>query len=229
MELYSSIKNRFLSQFMDAAQYENTEIVTSVQGDNYERLFVTKGRILINKGWLKLYNEDKKEELLPKISENEKVESSDTVVVSKKSKPPAHYTEKTLLKSMETCGKGNKSQEQDDEESQILYGYSIGTAATRADTINKLKYARYISTKGKSLLITDIGSKLIENFPVKELMDTDYTGRLEKKLYDIEKGSYNKDEFLKEIYNFTRVGVMRMKSSRATIINDTREAKEIKK
>lgn len=229
IELYSSIKNRFLSQFMEAAQYENTEIVTAVQGDNYERLFVTKGRILINKGWLKLYNEDKKEELLPKISENEKVESSDTAVVSKKSKPPAHYTEKTLLKSMETCGKVNKSQEQDDEESQILYGYSIGTAATRADTINKLKYARYISTKGKSLLITDIGSKLIESFPVKELMDTDYTGRLEKKLYDIEKGSYNKDEFLKEIYNFTKVGVMRMKSSRATIINDTREVKEIKK
>ena len=76
--------------------------------------------------------------------------------------------------------------------------------------------------KGKSLLITDIGVKLIESFPVKELLDTDYTGRLEKKLFDIEKGNYNKDEFLKEIYKFTNAGVMRIKRSRPVIICDTR-------
>ncbi|MBU5590899.1 type IA DNA topoisomerase [Clostridium sp. MSJ-4] len=225
-EVYNSIKNRFVSQFMEPAQYENTEIITAVQGEKYERLFSTKGRILKNKGWLKLYDEEKKEELLPPVNENEEVKIEDIKVTSKKSKPPAHYTEKTLLKAMETCGKGNKSQEGEEEDSTILYGYSIGTAATRAETINKLKFAGYIVTKGKSLLITDIGSKLIESFPVKELMDTDYTGRLEKKLYDMEKGNYNKDEFLKEIFNFTKIGVMKMKRSRPTIINDTREVKE---
>ncbi len=67
-----------------------------------------------------------------------------------------------------------------EEESNILYGYSIGTAATRAETINKLKYAGYITPKGKSLLITAKGTKLIETFPIRELLDTDYTGKLEK-------------------------------------------------
>ena len=145
-------------------------------------------------------------------------------VVSKKSKPPAHHTEKTLLKAMETCGKNSNSSDEDDneEDSSILYGYSIGTAATRAETINKLKYADYITTKGKSLLITEKGIKLIENFPLKELMDTDYTGRLEKKLYDVEKGTFNKRDFLNEIFTFTKEGVVKIKRIRAELICDTR-------
>lgn len=223
--IYDAIKNRFLSQFMESAQYENTEIITSVKGENYNRLFSTKGRILKVKGWLKLYKDEKKDELLPPIEKNDKVVMESLKIVTKKTKPPAHHTEKTLLKAMETCGKNNGNDNEGENESQILYGYSIGTAATRAETINKLKYADYILQKGKSLLITEKGLKLIEIFPVKELLDTDYTGRLEKKLYDIEKGNFNKEEFLKYIYNFTINGVNFIKKRKADIICDTRKEK----
>nr|WP_242949677.1 DNA topoisomerase [Clostridium pasteurianum] len=195
--VYDAIKNRFLSQFMEAAKYENTEIVTSVKGENYDRLFSTKGKILKVKGWLKLYKEEKKDELLPPVEKKDKVIMESIKIITKKTKPPAHHTEKTLLKAMETCGKNNGNDNEAEEETQILYGYSIGTAATRAETINKLKYAGYIEQKGKSLLITEKGLKLIEIFPVKELLDTDYTGRLEKKLYDIEKGAFDKEKFFK--------------------------------
>ena len=122
---------------------------------------------------------------MPPLEKGEEVDILKADVVTKKTKPPAHHTEKTLLKAMETCGKNRGDKEEEDD--SILYGYSIGTAATRAETINKLKTAGYIYAKGKSLLITDIGIKLIENFPVKEIMDTDYTGKLEKKLFDMEK------------------------------------------
>ncbi len=220
--VYDAIKNRFISQFMPSAEYEISEIITSVQGENYERLFSTKGKILKVKGWLKLYDEDKKDELLPPVNKGDAVKMKDIKVLSKKSKPPAHHTEKTLLKAMETCGKNVNDEGEGEEDSKILYGYSIGTAATRAETINKLKYADYITTKGKSLLITEKGIKLIENFPIKELLDTDYTGRLEKKLYDIEKGNFSKDEFLKEIYDFTIRGVNKIKKNKAEIICDTR-------
>ncbi|MBV7276339.1 type IA DNA topoisomerase [Clostridium sp. PL3] len=221
--VYDSIKNRFISQFMPSAEYENTEIITSVQGENYERLFSTKGKILRVKGWLKLYDEDKKDELLPPVNKNDVVKMTEIKVASKKSKPPAHHTEKTLLKAMETCGKNSNSNDEDgEEESSVLYGYSIGTAATRAETINKLKYADYITTKGKSLLITDKGIKLVENFPLKELMDTDYTGRLEKKLYDVEKGNFKKEDFLNEIFAFTKNGVIKIKKIKAELICDTR-------
>lgn len=220
--VYNAIKNRFLSQFMPCAEFENTELITSVKGENYERLFSTKGRILKAKGWLKLYDEEKKDELLPPVEKGQDVEIVELTVTSKKSKPPGHHTEKTLLKAMETCGKSNKSDEAGEEDTSILYGYSIGTAATRAETINKLKTAGYITAKGKSLLITEIGISIIENFPVKELLDTDYTGRLEKKLLDIEKGNFNKNEFMKKMYEFTQNGVSKIKRSKAIILRDTR-------
>ncbi|WP_434303098.1 type IA DNA topoisomerase [Clostridium botulinum] len=220
--VYDAVKNRFISQFMKEAQYENTEIVTTVPGENYERLFKTKGKILKAKGWLKLYKEKKKDELLPPIEKDDKVEMKSLKIISKKTKPPAHHTEKTLLKAMETCGKNTKQNEDNEEESNILYGYSIGTAATRAETINKLKYAGYITPKGKSLLITDKGTKLIETFPIRELLDTDYTGKLEKKLYDMEKGKFKREDFLKEIFNFTVNGVNKIKNIRSNVICDTR-------
>jgi DNA topoisomerase-3 len=222
--VYDAIKNRFISQFMASAEFENTEIITSVQGENYERLFSTKGKILKVKGWLKLYDDEKKDELLPPVNKGDEVKMIDIEVMSKKSKPPAHHTEKTLLKAMETCGKSTKNDEQDEDDGEILYGYSIGTAATRAETINKLKFAGFIEMKGKSLLISDKGIKLVENFPIKELLDTDYTGKLEKKLYDIEKGSASKNEFLSEIYKFTTKSVEKIKRLKANIICDTRTA-----
>ncbi|WP_461204663.1 type IA DNA topoisomerase [Clostridium sp. DL1XJH146] len=218
--VYDAIKNRFISEFMPSSKYENTKIITTVKGDNYDRLFVTKGKILKVKGWLKLYDDDKKDELLPPVEKNDIVKMKELKMVSKKSKPPAHHTEKTLLKTMETCGKGKNN---DEEETDILYGYSIGTAATRADTISKLKYAGYIEAKGKSLIVTEKGIKLVQIFPIKELLDSDYTGRLEKKLYDIEKGNFKKIDFLKDIYNFTNNGVNRIKRGRNDIICDTRE------
>lgn len=222
--VYEEVKNRFISQFMEAAEFENTEVITKVKGENFDRLFMTKGKILKRKGWLKLYKEEKKDELLPPLEKGEEVDIVKADVVTKKTKPPAHHTEKTLLKAMETCGKNRGDKEEEDD--SILYGYSIGTAATRAETINKLKTAGYIYAKGKSLLITEVGIKLIENFPVKEIMDTDYTGKLEKKLFDMEKGKYNKEDFLKEIYNFTINGAKKIKFSGKVIINDKREKVE---
>lgn len=221
--VYEAVKNRFISQFMPPAEFEVVEVITSIQGENYERLFKSRGKVQKAKGWLKLYNENKKDELLPDLKIDEKVAVKKLKVESKKTKPPAHHTEKTLLKAMETCGKSTGGNEEEEKDENILYGYSIGTAATRAETINKLKTALYISQKGKSLLITEKGQGLVETFPIKELMDTDYTGRLEKKLYDIEKGGFNKDAFLDEIYKFTKNGVSMIKSHRSDIIWDTRK------
>ena len=74
----------------------------------------------------------------------------------------------------------------------ILSGFSIGTPATRAETITKLKRVGYIDTKGKSLYCTQMGKRLVETFPVKTLFDLEYTGRLEKTLSDISKGDVTK-------------------------------------
>ena len=73
-----------------------------------------------------------------------------------------------------------------------ISGFSIGTPATRAETIKELKDIGYIKTKGKSLNTTELGRTIVEVFPAKELLDLEYTGRLEKTLSDIEKGFLEK-------------------------------------
>lgn len=98
----------------------------------------------------------------------------------------------------------------------ILSGYSIGTPATRADTIKKLLKVGYIKQTGKSLLITELGKIVVNNFPVQELFDLDYTGRLEKTLSDIEKGDVKKEEFVNLIKNFTKHSVGLVKNDLQT-------------
>ena len=101
----------------------------------------------------------------------------------------------------------------------ILSGFSIGTPATRAETITKLKRVGYIAVKGKSLLCTEMGRKLVETFPVKTLFDLEYTGRLEKTLSDISKGEVTKDDFLGTIIAFTKDAVESIKSDAFHIIS----------
>ena len=121
---------------------------------------------------------------------------------------------------METCGKSFKDEEDSEEMmASILSGFSIGTPATRAETIKRLKDIGYIKSKGKSLTTTELGRTIVEIFPVKELFDLEYTGRLEKTLSDIEKGKFSKDEFLKMIEDFTKKAIDDIKKDTSMLKN----------
>src|SRR6478752_637649 len=113
-------------------------------------------------------------------------------------------------------------EEDTDEESlnAILSGFSIGTPATRAETIKKLKDVGYITTQNKNLLCTELGRKLIETFPIKDLFNLEFTGRLEKSLNDIEKRNFTKDEFLQLIFDFTTKAVETIKNEKEVTINE---------
>ena len=154
--------------------------------------FVAKGKIQLEPGWKLLEGIDAKEVLLPEVNKGDMVSLVKAEVNEVERKPPKPHTEKTLLRVMETCGR--KYEEKDDQEMMmaILSGFSIGTPATRAETIKKLKDAGYIQAKGKSLSCTELGTKLVETFPVRELFDLEYTGRLEKTLSDIERKKHTK-------------------------------------
>lgn len=102
----------------------------------------------------------------------------------------------------------------------ILSGFSIGTPATRAETITKLKRVGYIGTKGKSLFCTAMGKNLVEMFPVKTLFDLEYTGRLEKTLSDISKGDVSKATFLETIIGFTKDAVASIKQDAFHVIHE---------
>ena len=184
------------------------------------KVYLSKGKVKLVEGWKKVEKIESKDVILPKIEVNEIVDITKSKVSSVTKKPPKHHTEKTLLRVMETCGKGIEGKEDSEEMMQaILSGFSIGTPATRAETIKKLKDTGYIKSKGKSLTCTELGRTLVEIFPVKELLDLEYTGRLEKTLSDIEKGKFKKDDFLTMIKDFTVEAVDDIKKDTAMLKN----------
>lgn len=223
--VYDAVKNRFIMQFMPVAEHDEVTIITSVK----EAPFVTKGRIQRVEGWRKVENIQTKEVLLPDVKKGDSVAVDGLKIETKGTNPPKRHTEKSLLRVMETCGKKFKQGDESDEEfdsemiKSILSGFSIGTPATRAETITKLKRIGYIEAKGKSLLCTEMGRKMVELFPVKALFDLEYTGRLEKTLSDIGKGEVSKDEFLENMTSFTKDAVQTIKDDAFHIIQNLEE------
>ena len=202
--VYEAIKNRFIMQFMPVAQFEETKVTLKPNNQEINGIFISKGKVKLVEGWKKVEKIESKDVILPKVEVDEIVDITKSKVSSVTKKPPKHHTEKTLLRVMETCGKGIEGKEDSEEMMQaILSGFSIGTPATRAETIKKLKDIGYLKTKGKSLICTDLGKNIVEIFPVKELLDLEYTGKLEKTLSDIEKGKFDKNDFMKLIKEFT--------------------------
>lgn len=216
--VYLEIVKRFVAQFMPSAVYDTVEIITQV--DNYN--FISKGKVLIEEGWKQLYinRVDSENDLDENDSENDSgeikvknVKLGDNVIVINteikdgKTTPPPHYTEKTLLSAMETCGKNVEN------EDELLKGYTIGTPATRGDTIKKLFECGYIYQKGKNILITDLGAKVIHYFPIKKLLKTDFTGQIEKTLKDIENGHYSSKDFMEKMIAYIVKNIEEMKSS----------------
>lgn len=189
--VYDIIKDRFLANFMPPAEFENTEIKTDVD----KHIFITKGKVIKKLGYLKIYNKEEKDDILPFVDLDEIVDVLKIEPVTKQTKPKKSYTEDTLLKAMKNCGKNV-------DDDTILSGYSIGTSATRSEVLKKIEQVGYVKKKKKSYYITDLGINLVEIFPIKELFDVDYTGKLEKSLYDIQKGTYDRKIFLADIMNF---------------------------
>jgi DNA topoisomerase III len=220
-QVYQAIKNRFIMQFMPVAEYEETRIETKITGADLKGLFISKGKVQLVEGWKKVEKVQSKDTILPLVQVNDDVDLVKHEITTHVTKPPKQHTERTLLRVMETCGK-NYDGEGTDEESlnAILSGFSIGTPATRAETIKKLKDVGYITAQNKNLICTELGKKLIETFPIKDLFNLEFTGRLEKSLNDIEKRNFTKDEFLQLIFDFTTKAVETIKNEKEVTINE---------
>lgn len=218
-KVYEAVKNRFLMQFMPVAIFEEGTLETTIENDR-EGVFITKGRIALDLGWKVLENTKTQDKLLPAVNLGETVYCVDANLEKKETTAPKKHTEKTLLRVMETCGKKYKETDEDAMIAAILSGFSIGTPATRAETISKLKYAGYIEAKGKSLTCTEMGRRMVELFPIKTLFDLEYTGRLEKSLSEIGKGSEDWKTFVSGIETFTREAVEAIKKDAFHVISD---------
>lgn len=208
--VYNAIKNRLLMQFMPIAEVDETKLILALKDSVMK--FHASGKIQIVEGWKIVENIQSKDRFLPKLIKGDVVDVRELNITHHETQPPKPHTEKTLLTIMETCGKKYKDEDFEEKIMNVLSGFSIGTAATRAEIISKLKRVGYIESKGKTLVTTALGQKIVDVFPVKELFDLEYTGRLESQLSDISRGDLSKNVFLRSIFAFTDQGVETIKS-----------------
>ena len=215
-KLYDLVTRRFMAIFFPAAEFLVTTRYTEVSGHQFK----TEGKVLTNPGWLAVYGkeviddkagkEGESSGTLVAVAKGEKVKTESVVAHSLFTKPPARYSEATLLSAMEGAGKLI-----DDEELRdAMAGKGLGTPATRAATIEGLLNEKYLIREGRELIPTAKASQLmtlLRGLDVTELTAPELTGEWEYKLSQMERGKISREEFMREIAQMTQIIVKRAK------------------
>lgn len=219
-KVYDLIVRRFLSHFYPPAEYNVHTVFTDVEGERFK----TTVKELLRLGWKTVYANQKSEKPAKskdgssggtsEEQEEEEETSSPFVldagapvlcerseVVEKETQPPKPYTEGTLLKAMESAGK----QIEDDELREAMKDSGLGTPATRAATIERLKQVQYIEMQGKRITITRKGRtaiELIRAAGIDLLTSPEMTGHWERRLHEISKGKADDQAFMEKVKQF---------------------------
>jgi DNA topoisomerase-3 len=210
-KLYDLVTKRFLAIFYPAAEFLVTTRITRVENEPFK----SEGKVMVNAGWLAVYGKEAAESddtpsLVP-VKPNETVKTEKIEVEANVTKPPARYSEATLLGAMEGAGKLI-----DDEElREAMSDKGLGTPATRATIIEGLLWEKYITRNGRELqpmakafsLIT-----LLRGLEIPQLCSPELTGEWEFKLNLMARGKLKRDDFMGEIADATRDMVAKAKS-----------------
>lgn len=198
--IYAEIVRSALAMFHRDYMYEETKIVTDVQG----LLFKTVGKVELDRGFQELWpapKEQKKE--APPLPLVEKGEDVDAMVQIHQgtTQPPKPFTEGQLVQMMKTCGKLIE----DDAESDILKEVEgIGTEATRASIIETIKRHGYIDVQKNIVSITEKGKVLCQAIAGSLLASPIMTAKWESYLRKISAGTGTQQAFLQNIEKFLR-------------------------
>jgi len=210
-KVYDMVAKRFLSVFYPAAQFEITTRITRVA----EEPFKTEGKILLFAGWMEIYGHeevdaDEKPALVP-VQENETVKTEEIEVKGLETRPPARYTEATLLSAMEGAGK----LVEDEELREAMAAKGLGTPATRAATIEGLLAEEYLRREGREIISTPKAMALMELLhavDIPALASPEMTGEWEYKLKQMERGELLRSRFMEEIVGLTQTIVEKAKN-----------------
>lgn len=223
-KIFDLIVRRFLAVFYPDYKFMMTNIITEVEGES----FVSKGKTIIQRGWTELNvkgaKDDDNEEKLPILNKDDAVRSEKTEVLEKKTKPPRTYNEASLLSAMENAGRFVE----DEELKEQLKDGGLGTPATRAAIIERLIEVGYVVRKGKELIPTEKGMKLIEVVPP-ELKSPEMTGKWERGLSSIAKGKLDSKRFMESIVRYVRYIVTKANEVNRSVVFEREEVKGSKK
>ncbi|HEY8356341.1 MAG TPA: DNA topoisomerase III, partial [Ramlibacter sp.] len=226
-KLYDLVVRRFLAVFFPSAEYMVTTRISEAVGHRFR----TEGKVLVKPGWLAIYGKeaaaevedakegDKGQNLVP-VQPGELVATESVDAKGLKTRPPARYSEATLLGAMEGAGKFVE----DDELREAMQEKGLGTPATRAATIEGLINEKYMLREGRELIPTAKAFQLmtlLRGLGVEELSKPELTGEWEYKLAQMEHGKLSRDDFMREIADMTARIVQKAKEyDRDTVPGD---------
>ena len=221
-KLYDMVVKRFLAVFYPPAEFMVTTRISAVTNAGQEHKFQTNGKVLVKPGWLAVYGKEAQEDdaNLVAVQQGETVRTEDVVVNALKTKPPARYTEATLLGAMEGAGKLID----DDELREAMQEKGLGTPATRSSIIEGLIYEKYMHRDGRELVPTAKAFQLmtlLRGLAVEELTKPELTGNWEYQLAQMEHGKLSRETFMAEIAAMTERIVRKAKEyDRDTVPGD---------
>lgn len=226
-KIYDLVVRRFLAVLSPACEYEET----SISGTIGEERFSAKGNFIKSAGWREVYEsgytdgEDEDEEQttfsqisLPDVQKGETLPVTALTITEGKTKPPACFTEGTLIAAMENPVKYLKHKDKDVVKTLGETG-GLGTVATRADIIEKLFNSFLMEKKGYEIHITSKGKQLLSLVP-SDLKSPELTASWEMRLQAIAKGKESDKTFMKEIDNYTKALIQEIKSADGTFRHD---------
>lgn len=207
-KIYDLVAKRFMAVFFPPAEFRVTTRITIVASHHFK----TEGKVLVKPGWLEIYGRENQEgdaTLVP-VADSETVRTEDIAAKELVTRPPARYTEATLLSAMEGAGK----LVDDDELREAMSERGLGTPATRATIIEGLLNEQYLRREGRELIPTAKARQLMTllvGLNVRELTSPELTGEWEHKLKQMEQGRLDREAFMREIAQSTQVIVKRAK------------------
>ncbi|MHB1690700.1 MAG: DNA topoisomerase III [Thiomonas sp.] len=207
-KLYDMVARRFLAVFFPAAEFHVTTRISRIDAHQFR----TEGRVLVVPGWLEIYGRAQQgdDANLVAVEPGEKVAAETVELLEHKTKPPARYTEATLLSAMENAGK----MVDDEDYAEAMAGKGLGTPATRSSIIEGLLAEQYMLREGRELVPTAKSFQLmtlLRGLGVEELTKPELTGEWEHKLAQMERGQMQRDAFMQEIAAMTEAIVKRAK------------------
>ena len=216
-KLYDLVVRRFMAVFFPAAQYQITTRISQVA----QHHFKTEGKVLIHPGWLAIYGKEAASETdggkdgdkgqpLVAVQPGEHPRVALAQAKPLHTKPPARYSEATLLGAMESAGK----QVEDEELRSAMQEKGLGTPATRAAIIEGLLSEKYLLREGRELLPTAKAFQLmtlLRGLDVQELCKPELTGAWEYKLAQMERGELPRAQFMQKIAQMTERLVQKAK------------------
>lgn len=215
-KIFDLVARRFLAVLYPAYEYEQTAVTVDCGGE----IFEVKGNVPLRMGYKEVLTDQEGEEesVLPAWEEGERLGSPVLRQTEGKTKPPARFTEGTLLQAMENPVKYMQSKDKNAAKTLQETG-GLGTVATRADIIDKLFRSFLIEKKENEIHMTGKAKQLLNLVP-EDLKKPELTAQWEMKLSNIAAGKMRQNTFMKEIRSYATELTEEIKGGEGTFRHD---------